>query len=431
MKENKNILKSPTGMKSYLPELATELKEIEKKILEIFDLWGYQAILTPTLEYLESLKIGMGNALVKKIYKFIDYEGNILALRPEMTAPIARTICANLNELELPLRLSYSSSVFRHEEPQTGKNREIYQLGVELIGAEDWAADTEGIILAIEALRNTGLKGFNIDIGHVAFLDGIIAELGLSSEMEYEIKKYLNKKDLVGLNNYIKELEIEDNEVLKEIPLLRGSVEVLEKARGLVNNQDSIEALNNLLKLHDYIADYGFSDYITFDLGLIRGFDYYTGVVFEGFTEKLGYNICGGGRYDHLLEKYSGISLPAIGFAIGIERVRLALKRQGKVKKERRVENQIFYNEDCAGLALNLAKRLRSRGLVTIISSVNSTNNPVLSQKEKPVGNGSGEGLKKVFYFKDKKKLLISDLVNKKEEIINLEGDWEDRIWEI
>ena len=192
---------------------------------------------------------------------------------------------------------------------------------------EDCAADA-AIILAIESLKKTGLADFNLDIGHVGFLNGIIAELGLNAEMEYAIKTYFNKKDLVGLNNYLAELEVEGRELLGEIPLLRGSVEVLEKASQLTNNQVAQAAIANLYQIYSFVADYGLQDYITFDLGLIRGFDYYTGVVFEGFTGDLGYNLCGGGRYDHLLERYSGVEIPAIGFALGLERIYLALKRQ-------------------------------------------------------------------------------------------------------
>ncbi len=357
MKKINNILKSPGGMRSYLPGVATELKNIEKDIIDVFALWGYRPIITPTLEYFESLTEGMGRTLDKKLYKFIDYEGNILALRPEMTAPIARTLSTRLNEVELPLRLSYSASVFRYDQPQTGKNREIYQLGVELIGEKNYLADAEAIILAIESLQKTGIKDFKIDIGHAGYLNGIIKELELDEDLEFDIKTYLNKKDLVGLNNYIMELNIPDKETLKRIPLLRGRLDILKDAQEIVDNEDSKEAVNNLRKIYNYLEGYGFADYVTFDLGLIRGFDYYTGLVFEGFTEKLGYTICGGGRYDNLLKKYSGIKIPAIGFAIGLERVRLALKRQGYDFKPGKIDELIISREGTEDLALSLAKK--------------------------------------------------------------------------
>lgn len=422
MKKINNILKSPGGMRSYLPGVATELKTIEKDIIDVFALWGYRPIITPTLEYFESLTEGMGRTLDKKLYKFIDYEGNILALRPEMTAPIARTLSTRLNEVELPLRLSYSASVFRYDQPQTGKNREIYQLGVEFIGEKSYLADAEAIILAIESLQKTGIKDFKIDIGHAGYLNGIIKELELDEDLEFDIKTYLNKKDLVGLNNYILKLNIPDKETLKRIPLLRGRLDILKDAQEIVDNENSKEAVNNLRKIYNYLEGYGFADYVTFDLGLIRGFDYYTGLVFEGFTEKLGYTICGGGRYDNLLKKYSGIKIPAIGFAIGIERVRLALKRQGYDFKPGTIDELIISNQGTEDLALSLAKKLRSKGLVVVLAT---------EAGKEIIKKVKGNGLKRTLTFKSENELEITELDDDSKSSIRLEQDWEETLWEI
>jgi len=424
MKKINNILKSPGGMRSYLPGVATELKSIEKEIIDVFALWGYRPIITPTLEYFESLTEGMGRTLDKKLYKFIDYEGNILALRPEMTAPIARTLSTRLNEVELPLRLSYSASVFRYDQPQTGKNREIYQLGVEFIGEKSYLADAEAIILAIESLQKTGIKDFKIDIGHAGYLNGIIKELELDEDLEFDIKTYLNKKDLVGLNNYIMELNIPDKDTLKTIPLLRGRLDILEDAQKIVNNEDSKEAIKNLRKIYNYLESYGFADYITFDLGLIRGFDYYTGLVFEGFTEKLGYTICGGGRYDNLLKKYSGRKIPAIGFAIGIERVRLALKRQGYDNKQGNIDELIIANEGTEILALSLAKKLRAKGLIVVLTEGGH-------QDREIVNNLKGNGLKRTLTFKSENELEINNLNDKNKRTLELKQGWEETLWQI
>ncbi|MFW6022357.1 MAG: ATP phosphoribosyltransferase regulatory subunit [Halanaerobiaceae bacterium] len=424
MIKKNNMLKSPGGMRSFLPVVALELKNIEKEIVEVFRLWGYQPIITPTLEYFESLREGMGRTMDKKLYKFIDYEGNILSLRPEMTAPIARTLSTRLNDIQLPLRLSYNASVFRYDQPQTGKNREIYQLGVEFIGEKNYLADAEAIILAIESIQNTGLKDFRIDIGHAGFLNGIIEELELDEDIEFEIKTFLNKKDLVGLNNYIMEMNDSEREILKKIPLLRGSLEILDYADELVNNEKSIEAIKNLKTVYQYIEDHNLAEYITFDLGLIRGFDYYTGVVFEGFTEKLGYTICGGGRYDNLLKKYSGVKIPAIGFAIGIERVRLALKRQGYKAEQKAMDQLIIYNPGTESTALNTAHKLRHRGYVTVTIAAED-------EEKKFIEDAKKKGLKRILFFKNSKELVIKDIKNNQETKVSLEKGWEDKLWQI
>ncbi|MFW5981628.1 MAG: ATP phosphoribosyltransferase regulatory subunit [Halanaerobiaceae bacterium] len=426
--KNNNMLKSAGGMRSYLPEVASELKSIENKILNIFELWGYHPIITPTLEYYEALTEGMGRSLDKRLYKFIDYEGNILTLRPEMTAPIARTLSNRLNDIELPARLSYSASVFRYDQLQAGKNREIYQLGVEFIGEKSYLADAEAIILAIEALQNTGIKDFKIDIGHAAYLEGIIEELNLAEDIELEIKTFLNKKDLVGLNNLILSLEEEGVdkklELINEIPALRGDQDILASARTLVTNEKSIGALDNLDKIYQYIADYGLADYITLDLSLLRGFDYYTGLVFEGFTEKLGYTICGGGRYDNLLNKYSGKEIPAIGFAIGLERVRLALKRQNYAFDYPQLDELFLVSAGAEGLAFKAAKKLRQKGIITALRELRDNQEEVLANAKKA-------GLKRVLIFKDKEKLELLDLINDTVEIIEIDGNWEEKLWEI
>lgn len=420
-----NILKSPDGMRSYLPDLAFKFKEIEQRIFDVFKLWGYQPVITPTLEYFDSLTVGMGSRLKKELYKFIDYEGNILALRPEMTAPIARTLAGRLDDLTFPQRLSYSASVFRHGQPQSGKNREIYQVGIELIGEKNALADAEAIIIAIESLINAGVKRFKIDIGHAGFLDGIINQLNLNNREKNKLKAFLVQRDLVGLRNYINNLNPDTNRVLDQLPLLRGDKDVLNLAGELVDNRKSITAIENLKQIYSYLSDYGVEEYINFDLSLIRGLDYYTGVVFEGFTEKLGYTICGGGRYDNLIGQYSGVDLPAIGFAIGVERVRLALEKQGYCFPLCRVDAVIVFNAETSKLALKTARNLREKGLVIISLERKEVDRKLLSFSK-------SKGASKVISFcppPEEDKLKIYDLTSNSRETISIK-DWEERLWQ-
>lgn len=417
-----NILKSPRGMRSYLPETAVELEEIEGNIRQTFRLWGYQPFITPTLEYYEALTVGMGARLKKELYKFIDYEGNILTLRPELTAPIARTIAGRVSEMTLPGRFSYSASVFRYDEPQTGRNREIYQMGVELIGEGDSKADAEALILAIEAILKTGLRDFKFDIGHTGYLDGIIEELELCSEEIDKIKTYLTGKNIVGLNNYIEKLGIAKKEPLNKLPVLRGGKEILNKAGNMVSNNRSREALQNLCDIYEYLADYGLADYLAFDLGLIRGFDYYTGVVFEGFTEKLGYTICGGGRYDNLIGQYCQKNIPAIGFAIGLERVRLALKKQSYNFQEGKIDDLFLFPADKRKLALVTARNLREKGYVIILEEKDILSNELIDY--------AGEiGAERIVSFLPIDSVEVINIKNKKKYKQEISEGWELILW--
>ncbi|ACL68979.1 ATP phosphoribosyltransferase regulatory subunit [Halothermothrix orenii] len=358
-----NILNSPGGMRSYLDSIAFQLEEIQDRIKGVFRQWAYRPIITPTLEYYESLTTGIGEKYKKQMYKFIDYEGNILALRPEMTAPIARTVANKIDELCLPQRLSYRAPVFRYEEPQTGKNREIYQIGVELIGEKSPGADAEVIMLAVESLKSSGLTDFQIDIGHAGFLNGVIEELKVTDSQGEQIKRWLNKKDMVSIRDFTSRVEIKNINKLLGIVRLRGKKEVLQRAKRLINNDKSKKALKDLELVYEYLCDYGVDNYVNFDLTLIRGFEYYTGIVFEAFTENLGYTICGGGRYDSLIYQYCGKEIPAIGFAIGIERVRLGLLNQGQELETPEIDVMVVFSYQARKPALEAIKKYRKQGL--------------------------------------------------------------------
>ncbi len=421
---DKSNLKSPGGMRSFLPDMAMELRDIQSKIEKIFTIWGYQPVITPTLEYYDSLTLGMGRKMNKELYKFIDYEGNILALRPEMTAPIARTVAGRLGDINLPVRYSYNAPVFRYDEPQTGKNREIYQMGVEFIGDESYSADAEAVILAIEALLNTGIKEFKIDIGHAGYLDGIINKLEFEEDRKKEIRRYLNRKDIVGLQNHLDRLGSRDKGVLSRLPLLRGDKEVLKLAREMADNPQSLKAVNNLQKVFNYIVDYGFEDYLNFDLGLIRGFDYYTGIVFEGFTEKLGYTICGGGRYDNLIGQYANGKIPAIGFAVGVERIRLALRRQSHQFSVQNVDEFVVFTGENRSFALKLVKKLRKKGLTTISIEKEQLDDKLISSAKEMK-------LRRIIDLtKETDSIEVLELDKKRKSLIKVEKGWEEKIWQ-
>ena len=315
---------SPRGMKSHLPKTTYEINQIKENIENVFAKWGYKEIMTPLMEYYDILKKGVGEKNKQELYKLIDREGDVLSLKSEMTAPIARTVANRYSEIDLPLRYSYFSPVYRYNQDQQGKNREIYQMGVEFIGSNKISADAETLITAVEAIKATGIKDFEMDIGHVKYLEGVFTEFDLDFEEEEKVKSLLNERNVVGLRKYLKRFEKGD--LLEELLLLRGGKEIFSKVKELTDNKLILDAVANLKEVYDFLEDYGIEEYINFDMSLIRGFNYYTGIVFEAFNKTLGYLICGGGRYDNLIEKFSEEKIPAVGFALGVERIRLVLK---------------------------------------------------------------------------------------------------------
>ncbi|OCL26736.1 ATP phosphoribosyltransferase regulatory subunit [Orenia metallireducens] len=321
-------LQRPEGTRDYLPEVAEKKRYIEDKLHNLFKGWGYEEIITPTFEFYDILSAGT-EGLQTKMYNFFDRKGQILALRPEMTASIARVAATKLKDSPLPLRLSYQSNVFRYTSPRAGQYREFYQAGVELLGITSPMGDAEVIAMAAKAFEESGLKNFKIDIGDVDYFTGIMKAAKLEEEEQIAIRQALSQRNVVELEKLLTETELTEKqkEAILSVQELRGRVEVIEKAKDLVDNQESLESLINLEEVYRNLELLGVSEYICIDLSVVRNFNYYTGIVFEGYTKDLGYTICGGGRYDRLVSKF-GYSVPATGFAIGIDRLLLSLEKQ-------------------------------------------------------------------------------------------------------
>ncbi len=357
------VLEIPYGTRDFLPREAAQKRSIETALADTFARWGYAEVVTPTIEYLDTLTIGNGSALEPHMFKFFDKSNRTLALRHEMTTPIARMAASRLKGEELPLKLSYISSVYRYEQTQTGRQCEFYQAGVELMGVPTAAADAEIIALAVAAMRQAGLENFQICLGQVEFINGVMQQVNLSRELQEQIKQAMEKRDLVGLGSIIEQTELPKSakELLKQIPLLHGREEMLKKAYDMVVNEQSKRALDNLQEIFNLLKAYGAADYVNFDLGVIRDFGYYTGMVFEAYAPGLGFPVCGGGRYDHMLSDF-GNACPATGFALGIERVMLALERQGQHCKARKTDIYVAYGEGAVLRAIETVTRLRQNG---------------------------------------------------------------------
>ena len=330
MSRQEFIPQVPYGTKDILPMDAARKRGMENELARLFLSWGYQEVITPTFEYYETLRASAPETADDSTFRFFDRSGRMLALRPDMTTPIARVAVMRMRERPLPLRLFYLANVFRQEETQAGRQCEFYQAGVELLGAGGVAADAEVVALAVEALLAAGLSDFQVCLGQVDFISGIMAEAGLDAATAHKVKQALIERNMVGLGELLAESGIEpcNRDLLQQLPMLHGKMDMLRNVRQRVKNQISQAALDNLAEIYHLLEKYGIDRYVMFDLGIIRDFEYYTGMVFETYTTGLGYPICGGGRYDRMAGSF-GREQPATGFALGIERILLALERQG------------------------------------------------------------------------------------------------------
>ncbi len=385
MEKNQMVLEIPYGTRDFLPKEAAAKRLVEQKLAGLFAAWGYEEVVTPTVEYLDTLTMGNGRALEPHMFKLFDRGNRTLALHHEMTTPIARLAASRLKEAAMPLKLSYISSVFRYEQTQTGRQCEFYQAGVELMGQAAATADAEVLALAMEGLQAAGLKEFSLCLGQVEFVAGIMEQNGLSEEMQENLKSAMERHDIVGLEELVDSLNLQKSAAdgLKEIPLLHGDEAVLQRAYAMALNERSRRALDNLSEIYRLLKSYGLVSHVTFDLGMIRDFNYYTGMVFEAYTPGLGFPLCGGGRYDHMLSDF-GMACPATGFAVGIERVLLAMERQKLEQPMAAKDIYLGYAPQNMEEAIQKAMELRRQGkVVELALAAQSEAEAEAAQREK------------------------------------------------
>lgn len=336
-----------------------------------FELWGYKEIRTPTFEYFESLATGTGLELQESMFRFKDKGGRQLALRAEMTSPIARVVATELRSHPLPMRMYYLAPMFRYEEPQSGRQREFWHAGIELFGSSLPDADAEVLAVFITTLDDIGLKGVSVELGHVGLFKSIVEEAGLSLDEAAAIRRSIDKKDDASLETALKEVDVSSamKDVFRLLPKLRGDISVTKKILDNVDNENVEICIKNISDTVKLLELYKLDSRVMVDLGIVRGIDYYTGAVFEGFVKDLGTALGGGGRYDNLVGEFTGESIPATGFAIGVDRCHLALEKQGfKFPLKNSPQILILYiDQELKGEAVKIAVNLRKLGLSTEI----------------------------------------------------------------
>ncbi|MBI2153697.1 MAG: ATP phosphoribosyltransferase regulatory subunit [Candidatus Rokubacteria bacterium] len=354
----------PKGVKIYLPDEAAAKRSVEQRLLSVFTRWGYREVVTPTYEFADVLSVGTDETLQGEMFKLVDRDtGRMLALRADITPQIARIVATRLRDEPKPLRLAYVANVFRYEEPQVGRYREFYQAGVELVGLEKPEADAEMIAMTVEGLQALGLDRFQINVGQADFFRGILEELKIERAQGRQLQDALSRKDASTLERLVRELAppASTAELLVALPDLFGRDEVLERGARLVKNPRSERALANLAEVHRLLRAYGLAEAVILDLGEVRGFDYYSGVHFEGYVSGLGAPLCGGGRYDHMLGRF-GYDCPATGFAFEVGRALLAMEAQGVAVPLTGPDFFIIDFTPEKTMALALSRRLRDLG---------------------------------------------------------------------
>ena len=326
---SKRIIHTPEGVRDIYGKEYTRQLQLQETIRDVIKKYGYDDIQTPSFEFFDVFSKEIGTTPSQELYKFFDKENNTLVLRPDFTPAIAR--CASkyfMDETE-PIRLCYLGNTFTNTNNLQGKLKEVTQMGVELINDDSVEADAEMISLVVDALKASGVPKFQIAIGEAEYFKGLCEEAGLDEETEKQLRAFVSGKNYFAVEQLLQDCNVSEyyKEIFLRIADIFGNMGSLAEARALVKNERSVYAIDRLEKLYQVLKLYQVEDYISFDLGMVSKYHYYTGVIFKAFTTGIGNAVVTGGRYDKLLGHF-GKQAPAIGFAIVVDHLLEALMRQ-------------------------------------------------------------------------------------------------------
>lgn len=355
-------LHTPEGVRDIYNTECKRKLAIQNMLMEMLHVYGYQDIQTPTFEYFDVFRKEIGTISSRELYKFFDRDGDTLALRPDITPSIARAAATLFETEEFPVRLCYAGNTFINHFSYQGRLKENTQLGAELIGIDSIEADTELIAMVVDGMKRVGLKEFQVNIGHVDFIQSLMDATGLDEEEKAKLHTLIANRNYFGVEEVLDNKNVDESirAAFQALPELMGGVEILDRAAQAAPNTIAKQAISRLQQIQKLLILYGAEEHVVFDLSMSGSYGYYTGVIFRAYTYDTGDALVRGGRYDHLLEKF-GKQTPSIGFAIIVDELMSALSRQ-KIAVEVECRNLIVYTEHTQKWAISLARNFRSKG---------------------------------------------------------------------
>lgn len=358
------LLHTPDGVRDIYGVECTRKAAVQEKMLKVFHLCGYQDIETPTFEFFDIFNESRGSVKAKEMFKFFDRDNHTLVLRPDETPAIARCAAKYFLDEDMPIRLCYIERTFINNSSYQGRLKEASQTGVELIGDDSSDADAEILAMVIKALMAAGLTEFQVELGEVDFFKGLIEEAGMDEETEEALRELIENKNYFGVEELVMAQSItkELQQVFLKLPELFGSLDQIQAARELTSNPRALKAIERLEEVHRILEYYGLSDYVSYDLGMLSQYQYYTGIIFKAYTYGTGDYVVNGGRYDKLLEQF-GKDAPAVGFGISVDELLLALSRQKIEMKVDLVNTMILYEKEARENAIRLSSHFQGSGM--------------------------------------------------------------------
>lgn len=356
---NKHLI--PEGTRDLILGECLIKKNLQSNIEGVLDKWGYKEVVTPTTEFYKTFNSEFQSLKEEELCKFFDNKGRILVLRPDMTIPIARVVGTKFKDVKPPLRFRYTANVFRVNESLGGKKNEYTDCGVELIGLSDKESDLEILVTALDSLKVLKNNNFKLEIGNINFFNAATSELDLSEDEISKLAELIDTKNLKALEDYLNELNLSEDykEFFNKLPWLFGGEEVLLEGKKYAFNDELKNIIEYLENLASSLKELGYGDMLTFDLGMVPGLNYYTGIIFRGYVEGVGVTVLSGGRYDNLISKF-GRDIPAVGFSIKIDSLLDVIEEEPKKEKK----YIIYYGDGNSLEAIKKGKLLRDSGFI-------------------------------------------------------------------
>jgi ATP phosphoribosyltransferase regulatory subunit len=363
------LLHTPEGVRDIYDAECARKMIIQERLHGVIRQYGYQPIQTPAFEFFDVFSSEIGTTPSRDLFKFFDREGNTLVLRPDITPSIARAAAKYFAEDDSILRFSYLGNTFINNSSYQGRLKETTQVGAECIGDNSVDTDAEMIALTIECFLQAGLKEFQVSVGHVGFYKAICEAAGIDADTEETIRDLICSKNYYAADEILEERKVSPKiiSIFEALPTFTGTVEALTKARSYAKDiPAAMAAIDRLSELYDVLSAYGYASYLSFDLSFLSIYDYYTGIIFDGYTFGSGEAIAKGGRYDDLLQ-YFGKQAPAVGAVVMVDQLMIALERQ-KIAVSIPVERiLILYAEENWEEAIQKAKQLRQEGRIVVM----------------------------------------------------------------
>lgn len=354
----------PSGTRDLILKECVNRRELQKGIEEVFDAYGYQEIMTPSMEYHQTYQTGFDQLKDEQMYKFFDQEGRILTLRMDMTVPIARVCATKFKDQKPPFRFRYNANVYKVKQSFAGKRNEVTDCGVELIGLTGEESDLEILMCALQVMESMKQTSYTLELGNVNFFHCACEDLNLDEEQIETLADLIDRKSMIELKEYLVTLNLSQDkqDFFLQLPWLCGSADVIEEAKTYCFNDQLKAILLQLETLMKDLKELGYGEHITFDFGKVPHLNYYSGLLFEGFVGGIGTSVLSGGRYDHLLEKF-GNALPAIGFSVKLDYIMDIYEAQEDTKKTMIVSYPLTKQLE----ALKKARELRKEYRVELI----------------------------------------------------------------